>query len=190
MNAASTHVQSKSEGTANLGLLLALASETAFFGTVITAYLFMRNNETGWPFLHPTLSQLVVPSINTLVLLLSVAVVWQARNAAKQGDQAGIKRNLIIALGLGLVFVGGQIFEFNRTGMRPDDLAFGGVFFALIGFHALHVLGGEVFHGINLVRAQMGDFSEKKYTALQISAWFWVYVAVVWVVIFIALYLV
>ena len=83
----------------------------------------------------------------------------------------------------------GQIIEFNHAGLHIDDQAFGGVFFTLIGFHALHLLAGVFFLGLNLIRANLGDFSGERYEAVELGSWFWYYVTAVWVVLFMALYI-
>ncbi len=97
---------------------------------------------------------------------------------------------MLVGLGLGLVFVGGQFAEFASNGMRPGDQAFGGVFFTLMGFHAVHVLAGVVFLVINWVRGRLGDFSRGRHIAVTMGSWFWFYVTGVWLAMFVALYLV
>jgi heme/copper-type cytochrome/quinol oxidase subunit 3 len=94
----------------------------------------------------------------------------------------------MITLILGMLFVLGQIVEFNHSGMAPDDPAFGGVYFTLIGFHAVHVLAGVIVLGINLVRTQAGDFGPGHYIPLQMGTWFWQYVVAVWLVLYAVLY--
>jgi len=97
---------------------------------------------------------------------------------------------LLFTVILGLVFVAGQMYEFSHAGLSIDDQAFGGVFFTLLGFHAVHVLAGVVFLTLILMRAILGDFSAERYEAVELSVWFWYYVTAVWAVLFTALYLV
>jgi len=96
---------------------------------------------------------------------------------------------LLITLLLGLIFVTGQVYEFSHAGLRIDDQTFGGVFFTLMGFHAVHVLGGVVFLALNYVRARLGDFSSNRYEAVELGNLFWYYVAAIWLVLFAVLYL-
>jgi cytochrome c oxidase subunit 3 len=64
------------------------------------------------------------------------------------------------------------------------------VFFALMGFHALHLLAGMVILVICLIRAGLGDFTPSRHEAVTLGAWFWTFVVVVWLVLFAALFLV
>jgi len=190
MSAVITQEPPQRERISTTTLLVILGSETAFFGTLIMAYLATRSGHTDWPFANPSLPRLVVPGLNTLLLILSMVCGMQAVKKARERRPDGVKWWLTITMGLGLVFVAGQIFEFSRLGLRPDDPAFGGAFFALMGFHALHILAGEVFHGLNLIRAWVGDFDAGDYVAVQTGAWFWTFVVGVWLLLFMVLYIV
>ncbi len=170
-------------------LLVVLASESTLFSTLLMAYLYLRTGAGQAAFVQVAGSDWLIAAANTGVLLLSAWVVGQAATAIRNGDRRGLVSRLVIRLALGLVFVGGQVFEFNRSGMAPDDPAFGGVYFALMGFHALHVLAGIVILSVNAARAWLGDFTARRHTAVKAGAWFWYYVTGVWVVLFVGLYL-
>jgi cytochrome c oxidase subunit 3 len=190
MSATATLRRPDSRNTARVALFAVLATEGVFFGTLLSAYLFLRLNEPDWPLTHAPASALLLPAINTGVLLVSAILAAWGLTRIRRGDGASLQLALLLSLVLGLLFVAGQAFEFTRSGMRPSDQAFGGVFFTLMGFHALHVLGGVVVLAINLVRGRLGDFSAARHIAVEMGTWFWLFVTGVWVVLFTALYLV
>jgi cytochrome c oxidase subunit 3 len=175
---------------AKVALFVVLACETFFFGTVLSAYLYLRNSVTGWPLTNGSVSQIIVPIANTILLGLSVIpMTWVAR-AIDKGKLRLAQAWLAVVLVMGLVFIAGQGFEFIRSGMRPSDQAFGGVFFTLMGFHALHILAGIIMLVILTIRTRLGDFKQGHHIAIDVGAWFWYYVVGVWVVLFAALYLI
>jgi len=178
---------SHAQSTARLTLLVVLGSESILFGTLLMVSLFFRANYTGNEVIDQ--SDLLIPVLNTLILLISAGTAWWTLRSIRLGDVERCKNLLVVTLALGLVFVGGQIFEFNRSGMRPDDQELGGMFFTLMGFHALHVLIGVGILAINSVRARLGDFSAHNHVAVEIGSWFWYYVTGVWFVLFAVLYL-
>ena len=190
MTAISESKRIQRETLARTTMYIVLGVETIFFGTLITSYLFLRNGQTDWPFANPSIEQTVVPGLNTLLILASALIAWHGERDIKKGNVNGLSLSLALTVGLGLLFVVGQVFEFNRAGMRPDDETFGGVFFALMGFHALHVLAGLVFLVLNFGRSRMGDFSARSHIAVTMGLWFWYYVVAVWVLLFSVLYLV
>ena len=91
---------------------------------------------------------------------------------------------------MGLIFIIGQFYDFSNAGLQVNDPSFGGVFFTLMGFHAVHVLAGVVFLALNYARANWGDFSSTRYEAVELGNWFWYYVTGVWLVLFVVLYLI
>jgi len=174
--------------TGKVALLVVLGSESVFFLTLLTAYVALRG-QVAWD-IPRTLGRLAIPIGNTVVLLASVLAARRTELIARSGRQAGLAALQIVTLVLGLVFVAGQVYEFTHAGMRIDDQAFGGVFFALMSFHGLHVLAGMVMLALGIVRARLPDFSGRDAGAIEIGSLFWYYVAAVWLLLFCALYLV
>ena len=170
-----------------VALFIILISESVFFATLLVAYAALRD-QTNWPVDH-NLARLTIPLINTAILLLSVIPAWHATVSVRDGKQSVLLISIVATLILGLVFVGGQIYEFSHAGLHINDQDVGGVFFTLMGFHDLHVLAGVVFLVINLVRTRLGDFSSSEYNSIELGSWFWYYVTAVWLVLFAALYL-
>ncbi len=177
-------------GTAKIALFVVLASETIFFGTLLSAYFFLRATLSTWPLGGFSLARLAVPAANTLLLCISALTMYMGLRAVRQNRVDALKAWLVLTLLIGLIFVAGQVFEFNRSGMKISDQAFGGVFFTLMGFHAMHVLAGVVMLVLLTWRTFQGDFSARRHTAIQIGTWFWYFIVAVWVVLFSALYLV
>jgi cytochrome c oxidase subunit 3 len=184
---ASAHPMSKTS-TGKLALFITLGTESVFFITLLVAYAALRD-DVSWNVPH-TLTRLTIPLLNTAVLLVSTLIARQSLLAIRRDNQMALKGISLLTVLLGLVFVAGQIYEFSHAGLRINDPSFGGVFFTLMGFHALHVLGGVVFLGLNYMRASLGDFSAEKHEAVELGVLFWYYVAAVWLVLFVALYLI
>jgi cytochrome c oxidase subunit 3 len=176
--------------TAKVGLLTIIASETFFFATALSAYFFLRLEHPEWFLPAHTPTGLLAPSLNTLLIVTSAVVIWRAQRAATSGRMPAAQAALGLTFILGLIFVAGQMVDFSQAGLRPDDSTFGGIFLALIGFHALHVLAGMIYLGITFARARLGDFDAQRHTSITLCAWFWYFVVAVWFVLFGALYLI
>jgi len=183
----SAHPISKTT-TGRIALLITLGAETVFFITLLVAYAALRD-EVSWNVQH-TLTRLTIPLINTAVLLISAGMAWVSTNAIRQDKQAALRNGLLVTVILGLIFVAGQVYEFSHAGLQINDQSFGGVFFTLMGFHAVHVLAGVVFLVLNYMRANLGDFSAGRHEAVELGTLFWYYVTAVWFVLFAALYLI
>jgi len=64
------------------------------------------------------------------------------------------------------------------------------IYFALTGFHALHVLGGLVVFVIILVKAGLGTLGMQQALMIELIGLYWHFVDIVWIFLFPLLYLV
>lgn len=64
------------------------------------------------------------------------------------------------------------------------------IYFALTGFHALHVLGGIVVFAIILIMAGMGRLGVQHAIFLELTGLYWHFVDIVWIFLFPLLYLI
>src|SRR5579863_8695272 len=178
------------------GMIFFIASEALIFANLIAAYLYLeiRDNGGSLSFKLPSGDHLDwgYPLFNTFILLASSIPV----RIAGAGIARGKRRNLVIGLTgtivLGLIFLGGQIYEYtNLFGQHfnPQYQAFGSAFFTLTGFHGLHVTVGVIILTICLIRSLRGDFTPKKHFAIEAGEMYWHFVDVVWVVVFSVVYL-
>jgi len=93
---------------------------------------------------------LPLTAINTFVLICSSLTMVTALSAIQSGSQKGLVRWLAATMVLGLLFLGGQAFEFTslaNQGLSLSSNLFGGTFFTLTGFHGAHVLIGVIWIG-------------------------------------------
>jgi cytochrome c oxidase subunit 3 len=63
-------------------------------------------------------------------------------------------------------------------------------YFAMTGFHALHVFGGLVVFAIMLIRAWRGTFGRRHEAMVEYTGLYWHFVDIVWIFLFPLLYLV
>lgn len=63
-------------------------------------------------------------------------------------------------------------------------------YFAMTGFHALHVFGGLVIFAIYLAAALMGKFGQQNEVGIEVTGLYWHFVDIVWIFLFPLLYLV
>ena len=96
------------------------------------------------------------------------------------------------AIVLGLIFLGGQVYEYTNLyheGFSLGYKTFGSAFFTLTGFHGLHVTIGVIILIVCLIRAIRGDFVAEKHFAVEAGELYWHFVDLVWVVVFSVVYL-
>ena len=183
-------VQPRKPNIGLIGAAVFIVSESVFFLGVFLAYFYLRA-DTRLISDQPAQS-LLLPVLNTLVLACSVvAMAWAERGIA-QGQQRRLVSGITLAAALGLIFMAVQSIEFANlahVGFTPGSSAFGSTFFALLVFHVARVFAGVSFMVIVLVRALMGQFSVRRRVAVQACALYWYFIACVWMVVFVVLYI-
>lgn len=175
-----------------LGIDLFIASEAMLFAALIAAYLGLRAGADHWPPPGQPRLPLVVTGLNTLLLLLSGGTVWSALRAARVGDAAGSRRWLLTTAALGGAFLLVQGSEWTRLigyGLRITSGPYGGMFYTVIGAHALHVVIGVGVLAAVLWRARRRPFGPARQIDIEVGTRFWLFVVGVWPVLYGLVYL-
>ena len=86
------------------------------------------------------------------------------------------------------------ILEADPTAHVSYSIPYGNLwassYFAMTGFHALHVLGGLVVFAVYLFAAMFGKFGPESELAIELTGLYWHFVDIVWIFLFPLLYLV
>jgi cytochrome c oxidase subunit III len=192
---------------ARLGLVVALTPVVMLFVSFTSAYIVRQ----GLPTLDPHTNQMVrdwipikLPTlllVNTFVLLLSTASMELARRQMKRevalspaaSVSGGLSSDEKVApwLGLtvllGICFLTGQWLAWRELASRGFYVATSpssSFIYLLTGTHAIHLMGGVlallVAGGATLLRRSASTRS----ILVDVTAWYWHFMALLWVYIF------
>jgi cytochrome c oxidase subunit III len=176
--------------TALVGMLLFIASEVMFFGGLFATYFNARASATGhWGPPEGAHLDLPLAAVLTAILVASSFTMQFGVWAIRRGDQGKLRLWTGITLGLGILFLAGQLYDYSQLGFSIADDTFGTVFYTLTGFHGAHVFGGVVGLTIVLARAMRGQFSGRNHVAVEAVSMYWHFVDVVWIFVFSTIYL-
>ncbi len=167
--------------------MLVIAELMLFFG-LLSSFFFLRGVLPTWGPPTGRGYDLVVPIINSLLLLSSTASMHLSYRAIRRDERRRFDQMLQITMLLGAGFVLGQIYEFSRLGFSIRDGAYAGIFLLTMGMHAAHVAVGIIIFVVVHVRASMGLVDARRYLAVELCAIYWYFVALLWIVIFAILY--
>jgi len=171
-----------------LGMWVFLASEVMFFTGLIGAYLVLRMGHPAWPGHEGHLS-VPIGTVNTLILISSSVTIVLALAASERQSLGRARWWLLATILLGssfLVIKGVEYAAKFSHHILPSTNVFWSCYFALTGFHALHVLGGIVFNLWLLGR--LGWPSQRQ--RLEYAGLYWHFVDIVWIFLFPLLYLI
>ena len=171
------------------GMFMFLLAESMIFLGLFAAYLTFRAVSSLPEDQMPEL-ELLLPGINTLILISSSFIIHQAEDSIKENDVKGVQKWFGISALLGIVFLCGQVFEYSNLEFGLTDNIFASTFYVLTGFHGLHVLVGVLTILAVLWRSrEEGHYSEESKFGIEAAELYWHFVDVVWIVLFILLYL-
>lgn len=171
------------EGTARLGVHLALGAIAALFFVFLVALIVLRSTSPAWP---PAGARMPAGLWLSTGLLLASSLVLQRATcpASDAPSPVSLSARLALAALLGSAFLGAQAWIWlglEHAGRGPDGDLYLALFYAATLVHALHVLGGVVLLLRLVLRAQRSQASAE---AVGLAALYWHFMGVVWLFVF------
>ncbi len=173
-----------------VGMLLFIASEVMFFGGLFATYFNARAGVATGSWHPPEGGHLDLPlaAVLTAILVASSFTMQFGVWAIRRGDNGKLKLWTAITLGLGILFLAGQLYDYTQLGFGLADGVYSTVFYTLTGFHGAHVFGGAIGLTVVLARALRGQFSGRNHVAVEAISMYWHFVDVVWIALFLTIY--
>ncbi|MDQ3547295.1 MAG: cytochrome c oxidase subunit 3 [Chloroflexota bacterium] len=186
------HPTSTGLDSRKIAMWVFLASDCMFFGSLISAYMISKNRSVVGPF-PDELINIPFTSVSSFVLLMSSLAMVLALAGIQRGNLRQFRIWTVATGLLGLVFLGGQIYEFyefNHEGLTLSRNLFGSSFFTLTGFHGTHVAIGVVWlFSLFIASFKKGMITQRNSLNVEIAGLYWHFVDIVWIVIFTLVYL-
>ncbi len=178
-----------------MAMWLFLSSDCLLFGALISTFLLYRTNiSDGTPFTEPAdVFDIPFTSLSSFVLLMSSLTMVLALSAVKRNDERNGRIWLLTTATLGMVFIGGQVYEFtifSAEGLQYSTNTWTSAFFTLTGFHGVHVSVGILLLLGTVFGTRNSGLGEEKSETVELVGLYWHFVDIVWVIIFTVIYLI
>jgi cytochrome c oxidase subunit 3 len=172
-----------------LGVVVFLVAESMIFLGMFSAYLIYRAMSDQWP-PDGIERELLLPGINTLILISSSFVMNRGTSAIKKDDAAGLRVWFAATAIMGAVFLAGQIYEYSSLEFGLTTNLYASCFYVLTAFHGLHVTFGVLLiSGVLFRSRKAGHYSKESHFGPEAAELYWHFVDVIWIILFILLYL-
>lgn len=188
-----------------IGMAAGIASVGILFAGLTVVYVWRQNGVRWNSQLHIGVSDwhpLTLPYrllfVNTAVLVLSSVTLELAKRGLLRKEEfvsLGIRPpklhtdlpwlGLTVLLGFG--FLSGQLLVWNyfrQQGIYIASYPSSSFFYLLTGLHALHLLGGLIALVYTLVGSWMRMKLDSQRIAVDVTGWYWHFMAVLWIYIF------
>jgi cytochrome c oxidase subunit 3 len=176
------------------GIWVGLAAITMSFAA-FTSALVVREGSSATDWQHLTLPPILY--FNTSLLVLSSLTLELARRRIAtffrglDGTVSAAMGWLLLTLGLGLAFVGGQYAAWLRLKSQGLFLATspnGSFFYVLTGVHALHVLGG-LGGLLRVIRRMAATVPYLRRSTLDATSYYWHFMGILWLYLLMVLWM-
>lgn len=175
-----------------LGMALFIGSWSMGFGTLFLSLAVLRQRMGVWPPKGIELPSIELAGIATGVLLLSSLALHRAVRRLERGE-AGFQRGWTVGIVLGLAFSALQAWlwmDLVGAGRVPASGVYESLFYGLTWTHAAHVLCGMLALLWSQVGISIGRYGPHNLSPVANAAIFWHFVDAVWVVLFVAFFIV
>lgn len=191
-----------------VGMWTFIAQDGMAFGGLLLAYGILRFTADEWPVPSEILGIALTAFATFLLILSSVSMVLAVEAAKFQNQKKTVFWLLATILG-GIGFLGIQYYEYSHLvsvgigfaessfdfndgrGVVDVNNLFGSTFYAVTGFHGLHVFSGVVYLICILIGTMRGKYTQGgiSYSAVELVGLFWHFVDLVWILVFTFIYL-
>ena len=179
--------------TGKLGMwLFIIVDGLSFTGLLIAGIALRAASPEIWPVAGDVLD-IPLTAFNTFLLICTSFTMVMALNCIQKGDQAGLKKFLVLTMAGGVVFLGIQVYEYSHFIMAdflPSTSIYAAIFYVTTCFHGLHVLSGVIYIGCILRMAGLNAYSANNWDHVEILGLFWHFVDLVWILVFTVIYLI
>jgi len=171
-----------------LGTMIFILTECMLFAGFVSAYAIARTNVPVWPPAGQPRLPVEATGFNTVVLLISGALMWYAgKKFAESPDKA--RMPMLGAMALGLFFVAFQGMEWVQllsAGLGLRTSSHSAFFYLIVGMHGLHVLCGAGVVVRQFLQLRAGTLDAESFWAGRL---FWYFVVLLWPVLYWQVYL-
>ncbi|MEX0429322.1 heme-copper oxidase subunit III [Nocardioides sp. DS6] len=173
-------------------MVLFIATESATFAAFLASYFYLRFSAKGpWPPTGDKAPDLTLPTIATVVLVVSCLPMLLGSRLAARRSRAGAALGTLGALAGGAAFLVLQILdwlsEWPESTLSKD--AYGSLFYAITGLHTAHVVIGVGMLAFLAASLGVRRAAARPRGPVMLVAMYWYFMSVVALAVYVTVYL-
>jgi cytochrome c oxidase subunit 3 len=179
------------------GNTLLLFIETTMFGILIAVYFSVWMNLSPFPpprvdhspVIYNPVPDLMLPTINLIVLLVSlIPGIWLDLSARRM-DEKKIKILLVVTLLFNIAAIVLRFYEFDSLLFKWDDNAYGSIIWVILGTHLLHLFAMCAEDIFLLSWTAVEGLDKKHALDITVTAVYWYWIVGTWIFLYALVYL-
>jgi cytochrome c oxidase subunit I+III len=170
------------------GQSLMMLIESVIFAMLIASYAYVRSNFAVWPPQGTPLPDLVIPTVELAVLLLSVLPLHLSDKASKEGKRLTVVLGTLGNLFLAATFLGLRWFELVHLPLKWTTNIYGSFIWIMIGLHTMHAIADFVQTTVILAIVLMYRVGRKQIHGIEVDSLYWYWVVGMWIPLWLVIY--
>lgn len=188
-----TAVQNNNEeafrATNSIAMVVVLTSFAMLFATLFLGYAIYRLTSNVWPPAGMQSLPMLVPTVSTVLIILSSLSLWSFQTAYLQ--KKGAKYSLLASIALGTGFIICQFALWSglkSSGLLVGTNIFTSIIYAFTWIHMAHMAAAMIGLLLLLKPALTSNF-EKQNLIDNVSK-FWHFLGIIWLIIFLTIFVI
>ncbi len=186
-----------------IGMWLFIFTELLLFGGLFIVYAVYRFKNPIAFHLAAEELDVSIGTLNTIFLLISSMTVAMSISAVQLGEKRKAINLLTITIILAIIFMVNKYFEWSGkfghgiypgseklTQLGQGEVLFFGLYYAMTGLHALHIIIGVIILMVMLGRVMDGRINSGYFVQLENGGLYWHLVDLIWIFLFPLFYLI
>ena len=166
-----------------------LAIEGTMLALCFVTYFYLRDRVTYWPPPPTELPELLIPTINLFVILLSALPMYLLEKAAKRLDAPRVIIWHIVCDVAGLIFIALRFLEFRSLNVYWDSNAYGSIVWTIMVIHTFHLIAEVVETIVVTVLLALGHTQPRYMVDATDNALYWYFIVAIWIPCYALVYL-
>jgi cytochrome c oxidase subunit III len=171
------------------GVAVLIAIESTAFSLLLLTYFYLRDNVPTWPPAQLSKTSFITATIGLLLLLASCIPTHLANKAAERADVPGIKRQLMFATAIAIVFLAMRAIELDAVPFLWDSHSYGSIYWITFSMHSLHALTGVAENYAILVILERPQVEKKRLGDAHNGGFYWYFMVASLIPIYVVFYL-
>jgi heme/copper-type cytochrome/quinol oxidase subunit 3 len=188
-----TTITAQNRNTSNIAMTVTLVSLAMLFASLFLMYAVFRVQNKVWPPMGFEEVPLLVPLVSTLIILVSSYFYHLTQKAFSTDNRKAFKSNLYLTLLTGFMFLGSQLYLWSylkTQGFYVSAGVFPSILHGFTWIHAAHVVMGILALLYLLPVAYRKEWLASDSLRVLNIGKFWHFLDIVWLVMFIALFVI
>ena len=145
------------------------------------AYVYLTQNYSTWPPERTPLPSLGAPTLQVLVMLASIPVLWWTAKAARRFDLANVRIGLVVATMFNVAFLALRMVELLVSlNVRWDTNAYASAQWLILCMHGTLLAVELIEVGGMMLVFWLAPVEEKHFSDVTDMAFYWYFMVLAW----------